>query len=287
MSTSFPFQEDCVSEKPDEPRACRRPVDVVAASRPYATDRTIRSLPVSWQEFYEARYVSKASGSLRRSTALRRAEHLRIERVIRTLIPVQTSTTVLDIGAGRASYLNDADVTALDISDEALSGSPRNRRVLGQADALPFDDASFDIVVCSQVLEHVPNWRSAVSEMARVARSGGLVFVAVPNRYALMKRRYHALERSIDRAGHIHEFREAELYFALMERGLDGLNAQGACYDVWWLLASLERSRRAERWIPVIDKVPEKALAKVLYFDGQWRRRKLSGLSLEVWGFKR
>ncbi len=51
-----------------------------------------------------------------------------------------------------------------------------------QADitALPFPPATFDAVLCSHVLEHVPDDRAAMSEIARVLRPGGWALVLVP-----------------------------------------------------------------------------------------------------------
>ncbi len=53
-----------------------------------------------------------------------------------------------------------------------------------QADllALPFGDGVFDAVVCSYVLQHLPDPGGAVREIARVVAPGGLVLLAVPNR---------------------------------------------------------------------------------------------------------
>ena len=50
------------------------------------------------------------------------------------------------------------------------------------ADALkiPFQDEAFDIVICSEVLEHIPDHKGAVREALRVVRSGGILVVSVP-----------------------------------------------------------------------------------------------------------
>ena len=52
--------------------------------------------------------------------------------------------------------------------------------LLGEGDRLPFVDASFDRVVCTEVLEHVPDDRLVVRELARVLRPGGTMAVSVP-----------------------------------------------------------------------------------------------------------
>jgi SAM-dependent methyltransferase len=49
--------------------------------------------------------------------------------------------------------------------------------------AMPFPNDRFDVVICNHVIEHVPAWERLVGELHRVARPGGLVYVATPNIY--------------------------------------------------------------------------------------------------------
>jgi 2-polyprenyl-3-methyl-5-hydroxy-6-metoxy-1,4-benzoquinol methylase len=46
---------------------------------------------------------------------------------------------------------------------------------------LPFADHSFDVVLCTEVLEHVPDPAVVVAELARVTKPGGRVIVSIPN----------------------------------------------------------------------------------------------------------
>ena len=51
------------------------------------------------------------------------------------------------------------------------------------ATAMPFPDDTFDLVICNHVIEHVPAWETLARELHRVARPGGIVYVATPNIY--------------------------------------------------------------------------------------------------------
>jgi SAM-dependent methyltransferase len=48
-------------------------------------------------------------------------------------------------------------------------------------DPLPYPDNSFDIVTCSEVVEHLDNYRRLISEIHRVTKRGGLVVLTTPN----------------------------------------------------------------------------------------------------------
>ncbi len=57
---------------------------------------------------------------------------------------------------------------------------PAGVDVAADITALPFDDAAFDAIVCSHVLEHVEEDRAAMAELARVLRPDGWLLVLVP-----------------------------------------------------------------------------------------------------------
>jgi ubiquinone/menaquinone biosynthesis C-methylase UbiE len=89
-----------------------------------------------------------------------------------------TEKKVLDIGAGRG-YLQDVlnDYTALDISPTAKRFFHK-AFVLGTATHMPFKIGEFDAAWSIWVLEHIPNRESALVEMRRVIKDGGLLYLA-------------------------------------------------------------------------------------------------------------
>jgi len=91
--------------------------------------------------------------------------------------------SVLDLGAGTKPYAPLYESyfesrTSVDVPHSLHDVSKID--VMASADALPFDDASFDCVICTEVLEHCPDPRSALAEVSRVLRPSGRVFLTTP-----------------------------------------------------------------------------------------------------------
>lgn len=61
---------------------------------------------------------------------------------------------------------------------------------LGSGHSLPFADASFDVVICAQVYEHVTDQPALAREVERVLRTGGVCFFSGPNRLAVIEEHY-------------------------------------------------------------------------------------------------
>jgi len=93
----------------------------------------------------------------------------------------QATGEVLEVAIGSGLnlpyYPDDVTLTGVDLSARMLdlARDQRRRVTLRQADAqaLPFDDSSFDTVVCTLGLCCIPDPDTAVAEMARVLRPGG------------------------------------------------------------------------------------------------------------------
>jgi len=106
------------------------------------------------------------------------------------LVGSRGAVEVLDVGAGDGAYAiglarTGARVTALDPSPAALGAAGRRagdsgerlRLVRGDAQALPFEDGAFDLVIAVTALCFVPAPERAMSEMARVLRPGGRLVI--------------------------------------------------------------------------------------------------------------
>jgi SAM-dependent methyltransferase len=93
--------------------------------------------------------------------------------------------TVLDVGCGNGLITNQMaekyDVTGLDISEPALK-YVKTKKVCASAADIPFDDRSFDLVMSSQLLEHLEEnaFLDALKEMNRVADR--YIIISVPNK---------------------------------------------------------------------------------------------------------
>lgn len=102
------------------------------------------------------------------------------------LADVRPGQRVLDVGCGNGDYLRalasrGVDAIGCDLSMGMLAAAPHGTPLVnGDAQALPFAGASFDVVLAPHMLYHVPDRAAAAHELRRVLRSGG-VCVAVTN----------------------------------------------------------------------------------------------------------
>jgi len=90
---------------------------------------------------------------------------------------------VLDVGCGMKPYeqLLGGQATHWTGLDFVQSAAGHTRAdVFGSALDMPFESASFDTIICTQVAEHVPEPMRLFSECARVLRTGGILLLTTP-----------------------------------------------------------------------------------------------------------
>lgn len=118
----------------------------------------------------------------------------------------------------------------------------------GDAFHLPFADATFDRVICAEVMEHVHDYRGAARELARVTKPGGRVAVTIPT--ATSEHLYLRLgdEYFESPGGHIRIFRPRELARGLASAGLatEGVGFAHALHTPYWALRSVAGLGKAD-----------------------------------------
>ncbi len=181
--------------------------------------------------------------------------------------------TLLDLGCGEGRHvlsayalnregfavgldlgLADARKTrAAFVQDPAVANEEGERWavICGDALALPFADESFDRIVCSEVLEHIPDYQGALREIGRVLKPGGLLAVSVPRYWPekvcwWLSDDYHANE-----GGHIRIFRARQLRRDIEARGFEyrGRHWAHALHTPYWWLKCLFWERQEKSWL--------------------------------------
>jgi SAM-dependent methyltransferase len=121
-------------------------------------------------------------------------EGLSTPRIIRATIAkireiaAQMRGDYLDVGAGNGELIDRVvhefrvNAHACDYRDDLMTiGGMRVDVVNLNTDPLPYADASFDLITCTEVIEHLEDFRAALREIARVLRPGGVFVVSTPN----------------------------------------------------------------------------------------------------------
>ena len=178
---------------------------------------------------------------------------------------------VLDLGCGEgrhviSAYLEQAvHSVGVDLSLDDLRtarerfedfhrpADPSRAFGLSSADALslPFPDDTFDKVICSEVLEHIPDYEGALQEVERVLKPGGLFCASVPRRWPekicwALSEEYHNTP-----GGHIRIFRASDLRGDIEKLGFKHYHRHWAhaLHSPFWWLKCLFWDKQDSNWL--------------------------------------
>ena len=166
---------------------------------------------------------------------------------------------VLDAGCGEGRHCfgmlsrGAASVIGFDLDFDSMKDASKRLRkeaddvsatgemIKGNIFRLPFENATFDRVICSEVMEHVHDYKAAAAELARVTRPGGRIAVTIPT--ATSEHLYLRLgdEYFESPGGHIRIFKPRQLALGLAAAGLatTGVGFAHGFHTPYWVLRSI------------------------------------------------
>ena len=133
------------------------------------------------------------------------------------LVDLSDVRKALDVGCGTGAFLlplarrlvpQGATVIGLDLAEGTLGQARAHVQteglpvdcIIGDVEALPFDEGSFDLVLANYMLYHVPDLERAIAELRRVLRPGGMLLAAT-NGQGHMRELWQMQEQALARLG--------------------------------------------------------------------------------------
>lgn len=184
-------------------------------------------------------------------------------------LKLKPQSIVLDAGCGTGRHLRemirrpDIKIVGLDKNDHQLHEARASLQEIPDAQSdnglvmkadirkLPFAAASFDCVICSEVLEHIPEQQEALTELVRVLRPQGIIVISVPRYYPericwLISPEYHNSD-----GGHIRMYKKRMLLQMLEDHGIKcwKINYKHALHAPYWWLKCLVGLKNETHWL--------------------------------------
>ena len=126
-----------------------------------------------------------------RSFAVSNGRNIKAEKIEAVLcaalgVKLLSGLSILDVGAGSghiaAHFISGNTVTIADVENQVCVVEPSLKFALIKGRTLPFDDASFDVVILNHVLTYIPDQVAELMEIRRILHPSGVCYIALPNR---------------------------------------------------------------------------------------------------------
>ena len=192
--------------------------------------------------------------------------------------------SMLDVGCGEGRHIFGImqeypmmKCVGLDMDDDSLKKAEEGYSyfesisevgaefIKGSAYSLPFPDNTFDLIVCSEVLEHLHAYNDAVIEINRVLKPGGKFFASVPAFWPEKICWYLSKEYQNQPGGHLRIFDQKKLIHEIEDRGFKFLSSEkfhSIHSPYWWLRCFFWKSQEKNLLVKVYKKILERHILK-------------------------
>ena len=203
-------------------------------------------------------------------------------------VNINPEGTMLDLGCGEGRHIFgvmekfpdlkciglDPHIESLDKAFEGLKflesiSNTKTNLLSGSAYSLPFSDDSFDLVVCSEVLEHLHDYKDAIKEINRVLKPGGQFLASVPAEFPEKICWLLSEDYQNQPGGHLRIFKKNELIKEIAEHNFSFESSQrfhSIHSAYWWLRCLFWKSQESNIVIKGYKKILERHILKKPFF---------------------
>jgi SAM-dependent methyltransferase len=174
--------------------------------------------------------------------------HRRLDEIVADFGRYRQGNRLLEIGFGAGTFLQAAqragwNAEGVEVSKTAADhGSAEGLKTFcGDLADAHYDDGSFDVVIASELLEHVPSPKVMIREVARIVRSGGLFWATTPNSKGVSARLLGMEWSIVSPPEHLHLFSEDGLRGLLLSEGFRSCDVRTEGINPVELLSRLRR----------------------------------------------
>ena len=201
-----------------------------------------------------------------------------------TKYSLNQSGTMLDVGCGEGRHIfgimqnyPEMKCIGLDMDDDSLVKAEEGYEFFesisnagaeflkGSAYSLPFQNNSLDLIVCSEVLEHLHQYNDAVKEIHRVLKPGGKFYASVPASWP--EKICWALSKDYQNqpGGHLRIFNQSKLVSEISEAGFKFLSSDrfhSIHAPYWWLRCFFWNTQDSNIIVKLYKKILERHILK-------------------------
>lgn len=150
--------------------------------------------------------------------SIRKKIHQQRYNSIMNLMGDVTNKKVLDAGVGEGLFLSTVSTTekvGIELSRirvrRAKELFPNLKIQVGDVRNMPYNDNSFDLIVCSEVLEHVDGYEKAIEEFKRCLKPNGYLILSFPNEFTVSLGRLLLLKFPIHEIDHVNSIKPKDI----------------------------------------------------------------------------
>ena len=205
-----------------------------------------------------------------------------------TKYSLNESGTMLDVGCGEGRHIfgimqnyPEMKCIGLDMDDDSLEKAEEGYEFFesisnagaeflkGSAYSLPFQNNSLDLIVCSEVLEHLHQYNDAVKEIHRVLKPGGKFYASVPASWP--EKICWALSKDYQNqpGGHLRIFNQSKLVSEISDAGFKFLSSDrfhSIHAPYWWIRCLFWNTQDSNIIVKLYKKILERHILKKPFF---------------------